>query len=928
MKIYDDVVTRNLYSTDASMFRVLPKYVVEPETIEDVRTALKMAREKKIPVACRGGGTGLAGESLSEGMVIDFSVHFDKIIKLVPEERTVVVQPGVVHGILNKKLKEYGLIFGPDPATSNRCTMGGILANNSTGAHSLRYGMAIDWVKGLKVMLHDGEVIELKRDHRDQITREDLKKVIRILRENEELIDLKWPNTPRNRHGYLLKDIVHRDNTVDLFKLFIGSEGTLGIILEAELKVTKIPDYTKLLCLTFKNRNDAATATAPLLKYDPSAIEIVDSICLDMARSSDVYSSIFPTEIDSILMVELDGHDENEITSKMEEIKEEFVGENKISTGIIIPKNEEEKNTIWQMRKLIAGMINKVPGKFQPIPVIEDVCIRPELLPEYFNKVDQILKKKGLKFLCFGHAGDGTVHIRPFLDLKNENTYQWLPAVCEEIYDVTLEMKGTISGEHGDGYLRAPFIERQYGELYPIFEEIKKIMDPTGLLNPDKQTGCKDFSRWQHNHKYREGRPYKSILNWSHVNLLENCEACNGCGECRTSMKERDMCPMFRAYGLEVAATRSKANLMRNFLYGNLDNVPLKELKRVASYCINCKRCEHDCPSGVRGGDLMAEIKALAGLDYFEKILCHMEKGMRLATYFPRLSNFMTSLKVSRFFMEKIFGLDRRRVPPKFAVRSFRKLKSKYKWTRGESEYKVALFLDSFVELMEGDVAESFVQILRHNDIEVVVPKQVGSAIVNMNYGDVKTVSKNAKLNSRFLGPYAENGYTIVCPEPSAALMLKEEYAMVAEGEFQQKVAENTMDAMSFLHMLHEQGKLKTDFKPVEVKIGYHAPCHLKMVGKAEHALKLLRLIPGLEVEHIDQGCCGIAGTFGMRAGKMDTSLKIAEGLFSKLANESIKIGATECSTCREQMAYGSGKKTVHPLVIIAEAYGFQHTFG
>ncbi|MCK5884604.1 MAG: FAD-binding protein [Bacteriovoracaceae bacterium] len=922
MKIYDDLVTRNLYSTDASMFRVLPQYVVEPENIDDVRAALKMAREKKIHVACRGGGTGLAGESLSEGMVIDFSVHFDRILKLVPEKQTVIVEAGVIHGVLNKKLAEYGLLFGPDPATSNRCTMGGMLANNSTGAHSLRYGMTMDWVVGLKVMLSDGEVVQLRRDHRDQISREDFKKVIRLLKANEELIDIKWPKTPRNRHGYLLRDIVHRDGTVDLFKLFVGSEGTLGVILEAELKVAKLPTYSKLICLSFATRKDAATATATLLKYDPGAVEIVDSICLDLARSSETYLSIFPREVDSILMVELDGENLDDITRKTREITEEYVGEGKLATGIIIPRDDEEKKTIWQMRKLIAGMINKVPGKFQPVPVIEDVCIRPELLPLYFEAVDDILKKRGLKFLCFGHAGDGTVHIRPFLDLKNETTYQWLPSVCDEIYKVTLEMEGTISGEHGDGYLRAPFIEKQYGELFPVFVELKKILDPYNILNPDKQTGCTDFGRWQNNHKYRKGDTYRPILNWKEGALLDNCEACNGCGECRTAIKERDMCPMFRAFGLEVSTTRAKANLMRSFLYGDLKGVSKKELKRVASYCINCKRCEHDCPSGVRGGDLMAEIKALAGPDFYETILCNMEKGMRVATYFPRTSNFLSSLAISRFFMEKFFGLDARRTPPKFAVKSFRKQKKKYKESRGKSEYKVALFMDSFVELMEGQVAEAFVAILHHNDIEVVVPNQKGSAIVNMNYGDIKTVSKNARLNSRYLGPYVDNGYTIVCPEPSAALMLKDEYAMVAEGNYQQKVAKSTMDAMSFLYKLHREGKLKTDFTAMKVKVGYHAPCHLKMIGKSEHALEVMDLIPELRVELIDQGCCGIAGTFGMKKSSMDTSLKIAEGLFSKLSNDSIEIGATECSTCNAQMAYGSGKKILHPLVIIAKSYG------
>ena len=784
MKRYTDLITRNLYATDASMFRVLPQMVVEPETEQDVAAVLAEAREKKMAVGPRGAGTGLAGDSLTDGISLDFSTFFDEILSIDHERRRVRLQPGVVYAELNRQLKPYGLIFGPDPATGNRATIGGMLANNSTGAHSLRYGMSMQWVRGLKVMLADGSTHWFGHDHQSDINHQGLKKVLELLEQHAELIELKWPDTPRNRHGYLLKDIIQGDYC-QLYRLFVGSEGTLGIILEIDLEVSPIAKHTQLFCLCFDSRLKAAQAADPLLHYNPSAVEIIDSVCLDMARTNPLYASYFPHTIDSILMVELDGEDMSEIQARRHDIIDRFVRIEHLASLVIVPKDAKEQADIWQMRKLIAGMMNKVPGKFLPIPVIEDVCIHPRYLPQYFEKIDQILSARGLKFLCFGHAGDGTVHIRPFLNLRSEDTYQWLPEVCDEVYRYTMEIKGTISGEHGDGYLRAPFLKLQYGALFDVFKEIKQVLDPDQILNPDKQTGCIDFSRWHHNHKYQQRENnYLPQFKWKAEKLVEMSEACNGCGECRSKMKERDMCPMFRACGIEASSTRAKANTMRAWLYGELEGVTAKDLKELAQYCINCKRCESDCPSGVRAGDLMLEFKALAGPTLQEKILCKMEVGMRLGAYTPRLSNFIAKNKLVRTLLEKVVGLDARRTPPRFSLKPFRQELASLQLhsSKSEAPIKVAYFMDSFAELMEGESARAFMAILRHLDIEVVVPKQCGSGIVNINYGDKAGTEKAARHNIKELLPYLHQGHIVVCTEPSACLMLKEEYHLVVEG--------------------------------------------------------------------------------------------------------------------------------------------------
>ncbi len=920
MQRYDDLITRNLYSTDASMFRVMPSLVVEPENVEDVASILREAHERKLAVGARGAGTGLAGDSLTDGISLDFSVYFDRILSIDPERKRVVLQPGVVYAELNKQLKTHGLIFGPDPATGNRATIGGMLANNSTGAHSLRYGMSMQWVRSLKVMLADGSVHLFSTDCRSHITHPGLVKVLELLEQHAELIELKWPDTPRNRHGYLLKDILQGD-LCQLYRLFVGSEGTLGIILEIELEVSKIPAHTKLLCLCFDSRMKAAQAADPLLHYNPSAVEIIDSICLDMARTNPLYASYFPKTIDSILMVELDGDDVDEMEKRRAEIIDRFVRIEHLATQVIVPKNDKEQADIWQMRKLIAGMMNKVPGKYLPIPVIEDVCIHPRFLPQYFAKVDEILSARGLRFLCFGHAGDGTVHIRPFLNLRSADTYEWLPEVCEEVYNYTMEIKGTISGEHGDGYLRAPFLKLQYGELFDVFKEIKQVLDPHNVLNPDKQTGCIDFSRWTHYHKYCQvDSTYRPIYQWRVEKLIEMSEACNGCGECRSKMKERDMCPMFRAYSREVASTRAKANTMRAWLYGELEGVAAEDLKKLAQYCINCKRCESDCPSGVRAGDLMLEFKALAGADWQESLLCQMEKGMRLGASFPRLSNFFSQKPFIRMMLEKSIGLDARRLPPKFSLKPFRQELHHYRTIDPKAKHTVVYFMDSFAELMEGESARSFIKIMKALGVAVVIPPQVGSGIVNLNYGDKLGALNQARNNIKELLPYLNRGMTVICSEPSACLMLKEEYGMLLEGEGQQKLHQQVTDAMSFIHQLLIEEKQVLSFKAMPMTVGYHCPCHAKSITTANRTLELLKMIPELKVHFIDKGCCGIAGTFGMRKKNMDISLQIGSDLIDALKVPAIDMGASECSTCRLQMEHGSGKKCLHPLEIIAQA--------
>ena len=942
--IYPDTITRTLYATDASMFRVLPQVVIEPRDYDDVKAVINYATVNRIPIAPRGAGSGLAGESLTTGIVLDFSVHLNTIIQSDTAHSTATIQSGVVRAVLNKELQKSGKLFGPDPATSNRCTMGGMIANNSTGAHSLIYGMTRDNVVSIKTMLHDGSIATLK-DY--ELNGAELKTILssetaeakiytsllRSLTKYRDVINKEWPASPRNRHGYLVKDVLTATH-FNPAKLFSGSEGTLGILLEAVIQTADIPKNAQLVYYAFESRLDAAKATPFILTEQPGAVEIIDDYCMKMVRDNKKYDTFFDKGESSLLLVEFNNPPE-EVEKKLKNI-DALLSRAGLGCKSTVCTTDQEKSFIWNMRSLISGMINKTPGVYQPVPLIEDVCIHPDKLFEYLSGLEQLLGKREIQFLAFGHAGDGTVHVRPYIDRKNAQTIKELPSICTEVYTFTLSLSGSISGEHGDGYLRAPFIKMQYPELFAYFKEIKTLFDPNGIFNPDKKTGCTDFITWEKNLRF--GPTYKpkkleTILAWKGNEFLHNIEACNGCGVCRSTTLEIDMCPVFRAMGREAATSRAKANLAQNYVTGNLDHIALKELKQVTDLCVNCKMCSVDCPAGVNCADIMVELKAQIsreiGFDRDTKVLLTMERLLRIVSPFASVQRFAGSFAPVRKLVEICTGLAAERIPPRLSGTSFVRSNQQKQLvtTDAHGDYpdktiKVAYFVDMFADLVTPHIAELFVKILQHNNIAVVVPKQRGSGIVNYTYGDIPTVKNMARYNVEELSTLCDDGYTIVCTEPTAALVLQEEYPRLSLNKKYLQVAENSFDASTFLLSLFEKELMKVEMKEVAVTLAYHRPCHIKKMGAANATMQLMSYIPGVKVVDINKGCCGIAGTFGMKKVNYQTSMKIGSHLFKELKNGQFDFGLTECSTCKLQMEHGVPTLQVkHPLEIIATAY-------
>jgi Fe-S oxidoreductase len=573
------------------------------------------------------------------------------------------------------------------------------------------------------------------------------------------------------------------------------------------------------------------------------------------------------------------------------------------------------------------------------------------------HRVQEVLQRHETTASFLVHAATGQVHVRPFLDLRRGEDTARLWALADEIYSVVLEMGGTISAQHGTGLARTPWVSRQYGRLFQVFRELKAIFDPRHLFNPGKIVGpapgmpawplrqvarlrgsevvaAKSQAANSPPHHPTTSPPHHltTLLRWQPGEVVTESVNCNGCGHCRTEAPGQRMCPIFRATHDEAATPRAKANLMRRLLHPDTDPQALSsdEVRAVADLCVNCKMCASECPARVNVPKLMLEAKAANvaehGLDRSDWVLARTESFARLGSALAPLVNALLGNRAARWLLEKLFGLSRRRRLPGFAARSFLRRAHRRGWTRKprSGRPRVAYFVDVFANYNDPLIAEAMVAVLHHNGIEVHVPPgQIGCGMAPLAYGDVETARETAQRNLRVLADLAREGFPILCSEPTAALMLKQDALDLLDDPDAQTVAAQTVESTAFLWDLHQRGQLRTDFRKLDFSVGHHVPCHLKALGRPPAGPSLLELIPGLRVHTIDVSCSGMAGTFGLKAANYALSLEAGRPMLEELARPRVLFGSTECSTCRLQMEDGSGKRTLHPAQYLALAYGF-----
>lgn len=966
--VYCDDLFTQLYASDASIYELRPLGVVRPRTVDDVVATLRYAAENDLTIHPRGAGTGLAGESLGRGLVVDFSRYFRRIV--ADDGERVRVQPGVVLATLNRHLARSGRVFGPNPAMECVTTMGSVVAIDAGGSHWPRYGSARRHVRKLEIVTANGEVLRVGQ-HRvasplptetstdapspNAHTRLEplVDSVAGLIQRHSAVIAKHRPQSPVNRCGYRLDDVLN-GSELDLARLLVGSEGTLALITEATVTVDPLPAHRSCVLLLFDSLDKAAHAALEVAELGPAACDLMDRRHLSLARETDIrYELLLPGEAEAVLLVEHHAASRDQLQEKIDAVVERVLYERGLAAAAQSADDETDYQLYMGLGQRFVSTLHRAQGPKRPVPGVEDLAVPPAALPVFLRHLQDTLKRHQVTASVFGHAVQGQLHIRPFLDLASPDDVRTLESLAHELYEKVWLLHGTISGEHGDGLSRTPFLARQYGPLVNVFRELKQLFDPHGMLNPGKIVPLSPARMTQNlrptgpSHQASQllpsdaaaspadAAPQPTIelqLNWRLDELAATARACNGCGACRATSLDVRMCPTFRANPREEASPRAKANLMRGIVSGILpaDMLLQDACKQVADLCVHCHMCRLECSASVDIPRLMLEAKAAYvrtnGLAMRDRLLARIDTLAALAGRLSGLANWAIESPQMRWLLEKVLGIAQARKLPRLARRSFlqrsamRRLHQPQR-TAGE---KVVYFVDTYANYFDTQLADALVAVLRHNDVGVLVPHdQLQAAMPLIAEGVLEPARDIAARNVALLAERIRQGYSVVATEPAAALALTHEYPLLLDQDDDAMVvAENTYEACHYLLRLHQAGRLKLDFQPQRISVGYHVPCHLRALGVGAPAESLMRLIPGMRVTRIERGCSGAAGLWGVKRENYRSSLRAGRELMVTLRDGPFKLGATECSTCKMQMEQSSPKPTLHPIKLLALAYG------
>ncbi|HBG26777.1 MAG: hypothetical protein A2Y10_05545 [Planctomycetes bacterium GWF2_41_51] len=927
---YGDIFDRVVYSTDGSIYQIIPQCIVAPKNAEDVSAVIKYAAENSIPVAPRGAGSGLGGESLTGGIMLDMTRFMNRIISTSSDGSTVCCEVGVVLDDVNKHLAKYDKKIGPDPSSGNRAVIGGVVANNSTGAHSLSYGYISNFVEKIKCVLPDGRITEFENNigsGEKKITRD----CFELLNSNAELIAKVQPSTKRNHSGYNIADVVH-NGRIDMAKMLAGSEGTLAVFTEVTLRTVDIPKIAAVVQFEFDSLDKMAHAVPLIVNCGAAACELMGRDLIHIAREAFAqYHDILNPDSVASLLVEFTGAKVDEIKNKIEKTIL-AVGELCFDRKIVFDPAIQKR--LFKCRKDAVPLLTRKKGLKQPVPFIEDVSVDSGKLAEYLAGLVKIGEKFKVDMVYYGHAGDGEIHVRPYLDLSDPADLKKMTEIAEEVFSLALSLGGSLSGEHADGLIHAAFMEKHFGKEYcDILKKLKKIFDPKNILNPGKIISDNADVMIQNLRVENKliGERITPMLNFKNDEFKFEVIQCSGCGLCRSTDAVIRMCPVYRAKGEEIYSSRGRANLLAAWAKGLLTEKDFESerFREFLATCLNCKACLFDCPSGVDVSKMIIEARTRlarkCGLGRTAKVLANNRYMSMLASNFAPISNYFMSLAFVKEVMEIVTGIDRRRSMPRFGFSNFIKKANKYLASLPVLENpidKVAYFTDTYVNYNDHELGFAVIKFLRANNIDVIVPQQRPAPLPAAVYGDIKTSRKDLQYNTRHLSKAVRTGYKIICSEPSAALCLKEDLRFFVNSPDAKMVSENTFEFFEYLK------KIDLNQPPAYVpglneKIyAHHTPCHLNALEKNPATLEVMEKFIGIKAQELNGGCCGIAGTFGMQKKNYELSMQIGQKLADKVKESNADVVLTECSTCKMQIEHLTGKETTHPIKILAKAYG------
>jgi anaerobic glycerol-3-phosphate dehydrogenase C subunit len=929
--VLTDELNRTIYSSGASLYRVKPLAIVKPRHKADVVQAVRYAAERSIPITPRGGGSSRTGNEVGGGILLDFCKGMNGILEFNRDEGWVRVQPGLVLAALNKFLKPHRLFFPIDPSTKDHCTLGGMIANNSSGPHAVNYGATRDYVLSLEVVLATGEVITtgpapLKEKNgpagEDPQTLEQSipGRLDALLQGCGKALEDEKPFTMKNSCGYDLWRL-RGEGTLDLTSLFVGSEGTLGVITEAKIRVVPVPGKTLGCLVYFDNLDHVGAATQKILELAPTMVEIIERQILDLARTQKAEMRPYlPEGIEALLFVEFEEKDEEGLRRRLNEVEEAVIRRDPLAVGMKAAKDQKDMAMLEKVRSISGPILNRVKGPKKPVAFIEDAAVHPSLLSEYIKGLRTLFKEHGADASIYGHAGDGNLHLMVFLDLTEESEVRKMVSLAEAAHDLVLSLKGTVSAEHGDGRLRTHYLRKQYPRLYPVMAEIKKLFDPRGLFNP----GCivADGPNLL-DQSLKSGGKGPRVPLWDRFDKERSraaLETCSGCGKCRS------YCPIGQQVPEEWAIGRAKATLLREIASGGLDASFLEapEFKDVMDSCVNCKRCLTDCPSGVDIPWLALSARANYVEKHGEPLAQRFFSNTRAlcgaGSALAPLANLANSLAPARRVMEAALGVDRRRYLPPFQRKTLtRMLKDR---PRSSGTKQVVYFLSCYSNFNEpeGDGLATL-EVLERNGHEVLIPDFHCCGIARINTGAIRPVMKEIRDNVKKMASFVDRGLPIVFSEPSCTLAVKMEYPKILHSEEALKVAGGCYDIHQYLWSLHQKGELNLKLGRMDLDIGYHNPCHLRALGVVQEPVELLRLIPAVKAQAFSDGCCGLVGTFGMKKKNFDLSMAIGDRLFKEVEQSRVNQVSTSCGACKLQIIQGTGKVAAHPISLLAQAY-------
>ena len=949
-----DSYSRGRYATDASFYQIMPFGVVVPKTIDEALRALAIAREDGRTVTPRGGGTSQSGQTVNDGIVIDFSKHLNRVLSLDVENRSCVVEPGIVLDDLNRQLKQHGLWFPVDVSTASRATIGGMAGNNSCGGRSLRYGTMRDNTLSMDAVLADGAMLhfgEVSRDLARANTNDDATDLFRDMlalgeREAAEIAD-KFPKVQRRVGGYNLDALTPGKAPNNMAHLLVGSEGTLAFTTKVELKLWPVIRNKVLGVCHFGSFYEAMDAAQHLVKLRPIAVELVDRTMIALGREIAMFQPIIGAAIrgdpDAVLIVEFAEQDQAENIGRLKQLAELMAdlgfGWNNPQRkwgGVVEITEPALQTAIADFRAAGLNVMMSMKEAGKPVSFVEDCAVPLQRLADYTARLNAIFLKHGTSGTMYAHASEGCLHVRPVLNLKLEKDVKAMRAIAEETFEMVREYKGSHSGEHGDGLVRSEFHEIMFGpRIIADFRQVKQRFDPDHVLNPGKIVDppkMDDRSLFRYSPDYRVTE-LKTVLDWSAYpgaggGFQGAIEMCNNNGACR-KLEGGVMCPSYRVTRDEKDVTRGRANTLRLAISGQLgpDALSSNEMMETLKLCVSCKACRHECPTGVDMAKMKIEVLAARaashGLSLRDRLVGYLPRYADLASRLAPLANWRNNSPLLRKLFEKFAGISAARTLPAFRRDVFR---PNAVAVGPEDGREVVLFADTFNRFYERENLDAALRVLVDGGYRVHMPtpaeggRPLCCGRTLLSAGLVDNARRELDRLVATYASFAARGVPIIGLEPSCLLTLRDELLSLRSDLTAKSIGAHALLFEEFLVREAEAGRLRLPLGAIATKALVHGHCHQKSFGAFKPVEQVLRLIPGLDVETIESSCCGMAGAFGYGADTYQASIEMAElSLLPAVRGaEQAALIVADGTSCRHQIADGTNRAALHVARVLA----------